>query len=46
MTAGLVSREPQAGGDDDARFMAATLAFARRGFGLVAPNPAVGALIV
>ena len=46
MTAGLISREPQAGGDEDARFMAATLEFARRGWGQVAPNPAVGALIV
>ncbi|MDR3407721.1 MAG: bifunctional diaminohydroxyphosphoribosylaminopyrimidine deaminase/5-amino-6-(5-phosphoribosylamino)uracil reductase RibD [Methylovirgula sp.] len=31
---------------DDARFMAAALNFARRGLGRVAPNPAVGALIV
>ncbi len=31
---------------DDARFMAAALDFARRGLGRVAPNPAVGALIV
>ena len=30
----------------DARFMAAALALARRGLGLCAPNPAVGALIV
>lgn len=32
--------------DDDRRFMAAALNFARRGLGRVAPNPAVGALIV
>ncbi|MEW6438057.1 MAG: bifunctional diaminohydroxyphosphoribosylaminopyrimidine deaminase/5-amino-6-(5-phosphoribosylamino)uracil reductase RibD [Pseudomonadota bacterium] len=31
---------------DDQRFMAAALNFARRGLGRVAPNPAVGALIV
>jgi len=31
--------------DDDRRFMAAALNFARRGLGRVAPNPAVGALI-
>jgi len=30
----------------DTRFMAAALAFGRRGLGLCAPNPAVGALIV
>ncbi len=30
----------------DARFMAAAIALARRGLGLCAPNPAVGALIV
>lgn len=33
-------------GDDDMRFMAAALDLARRGLGRVAPNPAVGALIV
>src|SRR5579863_348402 len=32
--------------DEDGRFMAAALAFARRGLGRVAPNPSVGALIV
>jgi diaminohydroxyphosphoribosylaminopyrimidine deaminase/5-amino-6-(5-phosphoribosylamino)uracil reductase len=32
--------------DADARFMAAAIALARRGLGLCAPNPAVGALIV
>lgn len=32
--------------DDDLRFMAAALALSRRGLGRVAPNPAVGALIV
>lgn len=31
---------------DDARFMAAAIALARRGLGLCAPNPAVGALVV
>ncbi len=31
---------------DDARFMAAALALGRRGLGLCAPNPAVGALLV
>lgn len=31
---------------DDARLMAAAIALARRGLGLCAPNPAVGALIV
>ena len=31
---------------EDRRFMAAALNFARRGLGRVAPNPAVGALIV
>lgn len=30
----------------DARFMSAAIAFARRGLGLTAPNPAVGCLIV
>jgi diaminohydroxyphosphoribosylaminopyrimidine deaminase / 5-amino-6-(5-phosphoribosylamino)uracil reductase len=30
----------------DTRFMAAALAFGRRGLGLCAPNPAVGALVV
>lgn len=33
-------------GSDDARFMAAALALGRRGLGLCAPNPAVGAIIV
>jgi diaminohydroxyphosphoribosylaminopyrimidine deaminase/5-amino-6-(5-phosphoribosylamino)uracil reductase len=32
--------------DEDARFLAAALNLARRGLGRVAPNPAVGALIV
>jgi diaminohydroxyphosphoribosylaminopyrimidine deaminase/5-amino-6-(5-phosphoribosylamino)uracil reductase len=32
--------------DADARFMTAAIALARRGLGLCAPNPAVGALIV
>jgi diaminohydroxyphosphoribosylaminopyrimidine deaminase / 5-amino-6-(5-phosphoribosylamino)uracil reductase len=32
--------------DEDARFMAAALDLARRGFGRVAPNPAVAALVV
>ncbi len=32
--------------DEDARLMAAALNFARRGWGDVAPNPAVGALLV
>ena len=32
--------------DEDARYMAAALSFARRGLGRVAPNPAVGALVV
>lgn len=32
--------------ETDARFMAAAIALARRGLGLCAPNPAVGALIV
>ncbi len=32
--------------EEDARFMAAALALARRGLGRVAPNPAVGALVV
>jgi diaminohydroxyphosphoribosylaminopyrimidine deaminase/5-amino-6-(5-phosphoribosylamino)uracil reductase len=32
--------------DPDARFMAAALALGRRGLGLCAPNPAVGALVV
>jgi diaminohydroxyphosphoribosylaminopyrimidine deaminase / 5-amino-6-(5-phosphoribosylamino)uracil reductase len=32
--------------DDDIRFMGAALNLARRGLGVVAPNPAVGALIV
>ena len=34
------------GSEADARFMAAALAFGRRGLGRVAPNPAVGALVV
>lgn len=34
------------GSEADARFMAAAIALARRGHGLCAPNPAVGALIV
>ena len=32
--------------EDDERFMAAALAIGRRGLGRVAPNPAVGALVV
>jgi len=32
--------------EDDARLMAAALAFSRRNFGLTAPNPSVGALVV
>lgn len=32
--------------ETDARFMGATIALARRGLGLCAPNPAVGALVV
>jgi diaminohydroxyphosphoribosylaminopyrimidine deaminase / 5-amino-6-(5-phosphoribosylamino)uracil reductase len=32
--------------NEDLRFMAAALAIGRRGFGLCAPNPSVGALIV
>jgi diaminohydroxyphosphoribosylaminopyrimidine deaminase / 5-amino-6-(5-phosphoribosylamino)uracil reductase len=32
--------------NDDLRFMAAALAIGRRGFGLCAPNPSVGALVV
>lgn len=32
--------------DDDTRFMAAALNLARRGLGRVAPNPAVGAIVV
>ncbi|MGH6817225.1 MAG: bifunctional diaminohydroxyphosphoribosylaminopyrimidine deaminase/5-amino-6-(5-phosphoribosylamino)uracil reductase RibD, partial [Methylovirgula sp.] len=32
--------------EEDARFMAAALNLARRGLGRVAPNPAVGALVV
>ncbi len=32
--------------DEDARYMAAALNLARRGLGRVAPNPAVGALVV
>jgi diaminohydroxyphosphoribosylaminopyrimidine deaminase / 5-amino-6-(5-phosphoribosylamino)uracil reductase len=35
-----------AGADEDKRFMAAALDEARLGLGLVAPNPAVGALLV
>ena len=42
------SRRPESGRQmsDDARFMAAALALGRRGLGLTAPNPSVGALIV
>ncbi len=32
--------------DDDARWMAAALALGRRGLGLTAPNPSVGAILV
>jgi len=35
-----------AGIDDDARYMDAAIALARRGLGATAPNPAVGALVV
>ena len=35
-----------ADGPDDARWMAAALAFGRRGFGTTAPNPCVAALVV
>lgn len=31
---------------DDARYMAAALAYARRGLGVTAPNPAVGCIVV
>lgn len=45
MTVGLT--EPQSRNlAEDRRFMAAALEFARRGLGQVAPNPAVGALVV
>lgn len=51
MTAGLVLPEgalaaPMEAIDEDARYMAAALNLARRGLGRVAPNPAVGALVV
>jgi diaminohydroxyphosphoribosylaminopyrimidine deaminase/5-amino-6-(5-phosphoribosylamino)uracil reductase len=51
MTAGLVLTADEPGAsidamDDDARYMAAALCLARRGLGRVAPNPAVGALVV
>lgn len=51
MTAGLVLPEGALAApidmiEDDARYMAAALNLARRGLGRVAPNPAVGALIV
>ncbi len=50
MTAGLVLLEGELAAPmdavDDARYMAAALNLARRGLGRVAPNPAVGALIV
>jgi diaminohydroxyphosphoribosylaminopyrimidine deaminase / 5-amino-6-(5-phosphoribosylamino)uracil reductase len=47
MTAGLKPPETHTADiDEDARFMAAALGFARHGFGQVAPNPAVGALLV
>lgn len=39
-------RSQSAAIDEDERFMAAALEFARRGWGRVAPNPAVGALLV
>ncbi len=32
--------------DEDARYMAAAIEFGRRGLGLAAPNPSVGALVV
>ncbi len=41
-----VLRSSAADASEDARFMAAALNLARRGLGRVAPNPAVGALIV
>ena len=51
MTAGLMLPAGElvaaaATGDEDARYMAAALCLARRGLGRVAPNPAVGALVV
>ncbi len=41
-----VLRSSAADASEDARFMAAALNLARRGLGRVAPNPAVGALVV
>jgi diaminohydroxyphosphoribosylaminopyrimidine deaminase / 5-amino-6-(5-phosphoribosylamino)uracil reductase len=37
---------PEAARAEDERFMAAALAYGRRGLGICAPNPSVGALIV
>jgi diaminohydroxyphosphoribosylaminopyrimidine deaminase / 5-amino-6-(5-phosphoribosylamino)uracil reductase len=41
-----VSQSPSAEADEDTRFMATALDYAQRGWGQVAPNPAVGALLV
>ena len=41
-----MSGAPQGFADDDERWMNAALAFGRRGLGLTAPNPSVGALLV
>jgi len=41
-----MSAQDSRAGEDDARYMAAALAFGRRGMGRCAPNPAVGALLV
>jgi diaminohydroxyphosphoribosylaminopyrimidine deaminase/5-amino-6-(5-phosphoribosylamino)uracil reductase len=47
MTTGLMPVEIASEAlDEDARIMAAALEFARRGWGQVAPNPAVGAILV
>ncbi|QXX73691.1 Riboflavin biosynthesis protein RibD [Methylovirgula sp. HY1] len=51
MTAGLILPAGELAAaanlrDEDARYMAAALNLARRGLGRVAPNPAVGALVV
>ncbi len=43
MTQGAATQDEA---DADARFMSAAIALARRGLGVCAPNPAVGALIV
>jgi diaminohydroxyphosphoribosylaminopyrimidine deaminase/5-amino-6-(5-phosphoribosylamino)uracil reductase len=41
-----MSGSQQALADEDERWMAAALSFGRRGLGLTAPNPSVGALLV